>query len=108
MAAAGALAAPIASSVTGKLGGSMLAARANGIPWNEAAGLGILLNTRGLMELLILNIGLDIGVISPTLFAMMVLMALVTTFMTAPLLQWICPQRRLQKDNVESIREQMA
>ena len=48
------------------------------------------MNTRGLMELVILNIGLDIGVISPALFSMMVIMALVTTFMTTPLLRLIC------------------
>ena len=87
-------------AITGKLGCSMLAARASGVSWNEAAGLGILLNTRGLMELLILNIGLDIGVISPALFAMMVLMALITTFMTTPMLEWICPQHRLRSENI--------
>jgi Kef-type K+ transport system membrane component KefB len=52
------------------------------------------MNTRGLMELVILNVGLDIGVISPALFAMMVLMALVTTFMTTPLLGWLYPAAR--------------
>jgi Kef-type K+ transport system membrane component KefB len=51
------------------------------------------MNTRGLMELVILNVGLDIGVLSPKLFSMMVLMALVTTFMTAPLLEWAYPTR---------------
>jgi Kef-type K+ transport system membrane component KefB len=54
--------------------------------WRDALSLGALMNTRGLMELVILNVGLDIGVLSPTLFAMMVLMALVTTAMTNPLL----------------------
>jgi Kef-type K+ transport system membrane component KefB len=52
------------------------------------------MNTRGLMELVILNIGLDIGVISPAMFSIMVLMALVTTFMTTPLLEWVYPARR--------------
>jgi Kef-type K+ transport system membrane component KefB len=56
------------------------------MPWREALAVGALMNTRGLMELVILNVGLDIGVITPTLFAMLVLMALVTTVMTAPLL----------------------
>ncbi|MGB7591578.1 MAG: cation:proton antiporter [Terriglobia bacterium] len=83
-------------AIAGKLGGSMIAARAAGVPWREAAGIGILMNTRGLMELIILNIGLDIGVISPVLFSMMVLMTLVTTFMTSPLLYWIYPLRRLK------------
>jgi Kef-type K+ transport system membrane component KefB len=77
-------------ATAGKLGGSTLASWLSGIPLREAAGLGILMNTRGLMELVILNIGLDIGVISPALFSMMVIMALVTTFMTTPLLRLIC------------------
>jgi Kef-type K+ transport system membrane component KefB len=51
------------------------------------------MNTRGLMELIALNIGLDIGVISPTVFTIMVLMALVTTFMTSPLLEWVYPSK---------------
>jgi Kef-type K+ transport system membrane component KefB len=76
-------------AVAGKFGGSTLAARLSGMGWREAGALGVLMNTRGLMELVLLNIGLDIGVISPTLFAMLVLMALVTTFMTAPVLEWI-------------------
>ena len=73
-------------AITGKLGGSSIAARLTGMSWREALAIGALMNTRGLMELVILNVGLDIGVISPTLFAMMVLMALVTTAMTSPLL----------------------
>ncbi len=80
----------------GKLGGSMLASWWTGMPAREAAGLGTLMNTRGLMELVILNIGLDIKVISPALFSMMVLMALATTFMTSPVLQAICPDRMLR------------
>lgn len=78
-------------ATVGKLGGSMLAAWLAGMPLREAAGLGTLMNTRGLMELVILNIGLDVKVISPALFSMMVVMALVTTFMTSPLLRLICP-----------------
>ena len=54
--------------------------------------MGVLMNTRGLMELIVLNIGLDLGVISPTLFAMMVLMALVTTMATSPILYALIPQ----------------
>ena len=67
-------------------GGSTLAARACGLGWREGAAIGILMNTRGLMELVILNVGRDLGVITPAVFAMMVLMALVTTAMTGPLL----------------------
>lgn len=79
----------------GKLGGSTLAAWLSGMPLREAAGLGTLMNTRGLMELVILNIGFDIGVISPALFSMMVVMALFTTFMTTPALSVICPKHML-------------
>ena len=74
-------------ATAGKLGGSTLASWLSGMPLREAAGLGTLMNTRGLMELVILNIGLDIGVISPALFSMMVVMALFTTFMTTPVLK---------------------
>lgn len=76
-------------AVAGKFGGSTLAARMTGMPWRESAALGVLMNTRGLMELVILSVGLEVGVISPTLFSMMVLMAIVTTLMTTPLLHWI-------------------
>jgi Kef-type K+ transport system membrane component KefB len=83
-------------ATVGKLGGSMVASWLSGMPPREAAGLGTLMNTRGLMELVILNIGLDIKVISPALFSMMVLMALFTTFMTTPVLAIICPDRLLR------------
>ncbi len=84
-------------ATVGKLGGSTLASWLTGMPGREAAGLGTLMNTRGLMELVILDIGLDIKVISPALFSMMVIMALVTTFMATPLLEWICPDRILRE-----------
>jgi Kef-type K+ transport system membrane component KefB len=76
-------------AVAGKLGGSAIAARIMGTPWREAAAIGILMNTRGLIELVILNIGLDIGVITRPLFSMMVVMAVATTLMTTPLLSWV-------------------
>ena len=79
----------VAVAVIGKFGGAALAGRLTGLAWREAAALGVLMNTRGLMELVILNIGLDVGVITPTLFSMMVIMALVTTFMTTPILGWL-------------------
>ena len=97
----------IVVAITGKLGGSMFAARLAGMPWREAASLGILMNTRGLMELVILNIGLDIGVISPAMFSIMVLMALVTTFMTTPLLEWVYPTRLLRAQ-VDEIHKNVA
>jgi Kef-type K+ transport system membrane component KefB len=85
-------------ATVGKLGGSMLASWLAGMGLREAAGLGTLMNTRGLMELVILNIGLDVKVISPALFSMMVLMALVTKFMTTPLLKVICPITTISKE----------
>ncbi len=83
----------IGVAVAGKFGGSALAARFVGMAWRDSTALGILMNTRGLMELIVLNIGLDLGVISPRLFTMLVIMALVTTFMTAPLLAIVLPSR---------------
>ncbi len=79
-------AAIIAVATVGKFGGTLVAARATGLDWRHAAGLGVLMNTRGLMELIVLNVGLDLGVISSFLFTMMVLMALATTMATTPLL----------------------
>jgi len=75
-------------AVAGKFGGSMIAAKVMGMEWREAAAIGILMNTRGLIELVILNIGLDMGVLTPPLFSMMVVMAVGTTLMTTPLLTW--------------------
>jgi len=76
----------IAIAVAGKLGGSMIAARCSGMQWNESFLLGVLMNTRGLMELIVINIGYDLGIMSSQMFAILVLMALLTTGMTAPLL----------------------
>ncbi len=91
----------IATACLGKFGGSAVAARLTGLRWREATALGILMNTRGLIELIVLNIGLDLGVISPTLFTMMVLMALLTTFMTTPLLALVYPREALVRDEEE-------
>ena len=76
----------LAVAIVGKWGGSTIAARVMGMHGRQAMALGVLMNTRGLTELIILNIGLDLKVIPPALFAMLVIMALVTTFMTTPLL----------------------
>ncbi|HYT74793.1 MAG TPA: cation:proton antiporter, partial [Vicinamibacterales bacterium] len=73
-------------ATAGKLGGAALAGRLSGMSWRLAAQLGALMNTRGLMELIALGVGLDAGIISPALFTMMVVMAIVTTAMTSPLL----------------------
>jgi Kef-type K+ transport system membrane component KefB/nucleotide-binding universal stress UspA family protein len=81
----------IAAACLGKFGGSFVAGRLTGLSWREAGAVGVLMNTRGLMELVVLNVGLDLGVISPALFTMMVVMALVTTFVTTPILQVVYP-----------------
>lgn len=79
----------IVVAVTGKFVGSALAAKFMGQSWKNSLTIGALMNTRGLMELIVLNIGYDLGVLKPELFAMMVIMALVTTFMTGPALDLI-------------------
>jgi Kef-type K+ transport system membrane component KefB len=81
----------------GKFGGSAIAARACRLNWREASAIGILMNTRGLMQLVILGVGRELGVITDAVFAMMVLMALVTTFLTSPVLEWVYPDRLLRK-----------
>ncbi|HLL91265.1 MAG TPA: cation:proton antiporter, partial [Tepidisphaeraceae bacterium] len=83
----------IAVACLGKFGGSTLAARACGLGWRESSAIGTLMNTRGLMELLILTIGRDLGVITDAVYTMMVLMALATTAMTTPVLSWVYPRR---------------
>jgi Kef-type K+ transport system membrane component KefB len=83
----------IVLAVGGKLVGAMISTRMNGMSWRESAAVGVLMNTRGLVELVILNIGLDLGVLSPALFSIMVMMALATTLMTTPLLNLILPTR---------------
>ena len=76
-------------AVAGKFGGSALVARALGQTWKDSLSIGALMNTRGLMELIVLNIGYDMGIMSTEIFSMMVLMALITTMLTSPLLDWI-------------------
>ncbi|WAC18293.1 cation:proton antiporter [Luteolibacter sp. SL250] len=78
----------IGVATLGKLGGTALAARFTGMNLRDSLQLGALMNTRGLMELIALNIGYDLGILSPRIFAMLVIMALVTTAMTGPLLTW--------------------
>ena len=88
----------ILTAVVGKFGGTYATARLTGLGWRDAAVLGALMNTRGLMELIVLNVGLDLGVISPTLFAMMVIMALVTTMLTSPVVRLLKPQVNFEED----------
>jgi Kef-type K+ transport system membrane component KefB len=88
----------LAIACFGKLVGSALATRWLGDTWREALTLGVLMNTRGLVELIVLNIGLQTGVLSPTLFAMLVIMAVVTTGMASPLLPWLGYRQSRQLD----------
>lgn len=76
-------------AVAGKLGGSYLGARMAGVRHHQACMIGTLMNTRGLMELIVLTIGLQLGVLPPAVYTMLVLMALVTTAMTVPALRWL-------------------
>ena len=89
-------------AIVGKYVGTYVSGRVCGMNSRDASALGWLMNTRGLTELIVLNIGLSLGVISPLLFTMLVIMALVTTFMTSPLLEWTYPKRLIQQDLVES------
>jgi len=82
----------MAVAVVGKGGSSIVASRAMGLAWRDAGALGALLNTRGLIELVVLNIGLELGVLSPVMFSMLVLMAIGTTCMTSPIVAWLQPR----------------
>ncbi|MGA3066747.1 MAG: cation:proton antiporter [Tepidisphaeraceae bacterium] len=86
----------ILAACGGKFGGATLAAGLCGVGWRESSAIGVLMNTRGLMELVILNVGRDLGVIPNSVFAMMVIMAIVTTAMTSPLLHWIYPEAEME------------
>lgn len=91
----------ICVAVAGKFVGSALAAKIIGQSWKDSLSIGALMNTRGLMELIVLNIGYDLGILTPTVFAMMVIMALVTTFMTGPSLSfinWIFKEKYVQPE----------
>ena len=89
----------IAAATAGKFGGTTIAAKIAGLDWRDSAALGILMNTRGLVELIVLNIGLDLGVLTPRLFTMLVIMALVTTMMTSPVLTALLRKRPWQELN---------
>lgn len=91
-------------AVVGKFFGSALAAKFVGQNWKDSLTIGALMNTRGLMELVVLNIGYDLGVLTPEVFTMMVIMALVTTFMTGPALNLI---NFIFKVNIKDIRKQI-
>ncbi len=88
----------LVAAIAGKMGGAVLAARFTGQSWTFALGLGVLLNTRGLVELVVLNIAYDVGAFSPTLFTMLVLMALATTIITTPLLTLLRVERGVPEE----------
>lgn len=93
----------IGVAVTGKFLGSAFAARFVGQTWKDSLIIGALMNTRGLMELVVLNIGYDLGVLSDEIFAMMVIMALFTTFMTGPILDfinWMIPEKETNEEQL--------
>lgn len=91
-------------AVSGKLGGAVLAARANGLPPRRALAIGTLMNTRGLTELVILSVGRDIGVLDAQLYALLVVMAIATTVMTGPLLSVVYPPRLVAADLADDLR----
>ncbi len=96
----------ISLAVTGKLIGATLAAKFLGQNWRTSLSLGALMNTRGLMELVVLNIGYDLGILSPEIFAIMVIMALVTTVMTGPLLDLINFIFKKDKEETQEVKKQ--
>jgi Kef-type K+ transport system membrane component KefB len=87
-------------ATVGKFGGALVGARLARHDWQMSSGLAILMNTRGLMELIVLNVGLDLGVISPTLFTMLVVMAIVTTMATTPMLKLVMPEATLRRASI--------
>lgn len=89
----------------GKISGGTLSARLVGQSWRDALSIGLLMNTRGLVELIVLNIGLQLGILSPTLFAMLVIMALLTTMMASPLLPLLGYRSTEPETNGEDVHE---
>jgi Kef-type K+ transport system membrane component KefB len=79
-------------ATAGKLGATAVAARVSGSGWIDAARLGVLMNVRGLMEIVVLNVGLELGLVSPPLYTMMVLMAIATTVMAVPAIGALSPK----------------
>lgn len=92
-------------AITGKFAGSAIAAKITGQSWRDSLTIGALMNTRGLMELVVLNIGYELGILSPAIFSMMVIMALVTTFMTGPAIDLI---NKIFKPMVSTIPERIS
>lgn len=92
-----------AVAIVGKLAGAAVPARLAGLSLRESAAVGVLMNTRGLMELVILNIGLELGVLTPALFAMLVLMAVATTFATSPVMRILYPPKLILAERAAAV-----
>lgn len=91
-------------ATAGKFIGCAGAARLNGIPWRESCVIGILMNTRGLVELIVLNLGLQAKMLDVEIFTIMVMMALITTFITSPLVEYIYPPHMRLQASVDSLK----
>jgi Kef-type K+ transport system membrane component KefB len=98
----------LAVAIGGKLLGTAAAARLQRLPRRQATALGLLLNTRGLTEIVVLQVGLQLGVFDPELFTLMVIMALITTIMTEPLLRLVYPDRIVQREIAATERAELA
>jgi Kef-type K+ transport system membrane component KefB len=90
------------AAVVGKFGGCALAAKWNGLPWRESAMIGVMMNTRALMELIVVNIGYDLGIIPKSVFFMLVFMAVATTYITSPLLRRLIRSSEVEADYLKS------
>jgi len=90
------------AAFVGKFGGCWLAARFNGLPWREASIIGVMMNTRALMELIVINIGFELGVIPKSVFFMLVVMAVVSTYITAPALRRLIRSSEVEQDYLSS------
>jgi Kef-type K+ transport system membrane component KefB len=90
------------TAFVGKFGGCSLAARLNGLPWREASMIGVMMNTRALMELIVINIGFELGIIPKSVFFMLVFMAVVTTYVTTPALRRLVRSSELERDYLKS------
>lgn len=91
------------AAMVGKFGGCTLAARACGLPWRESSIIGVMMNTRALMELIVVNIGFELGVIPPSVFFMLVFMAVFTTYITAPILRRLVYKSEVEQDYRSSL-----
>ncbi|MGQ0575114.1 MAG: cation:proton antiporter [Pseudonocardia sp.] len=97
----------LAVAIGGKFVGAFAAARSRRVPRRQAGALGLLMNTRGLTELVILTVGVQLGILDQNLFTLMVIMALVTTAMAAPLLNLVYPDRMVQRDIAAAERAEL-